>query len=238
MRATFVEDIPVDLLNFAPVEQQGFSRAVAAVGAALGGKQSFPQLKSEVIYVVRNPYDHPRYLTEPPFELITVNAGENFPFQFLYQFAHELGHLMAQAGRRIGQAHRHCWIEEAICGAYSVHCMRTASQNGADWFPIGAADYLTDYINPTYGRPEIIDAKWYQDNLSHLQSAGQLTDKIKLLSWLIANELNAGEFILDNVAIIDTPLSPSVQTYLDEWERRCSVQKNVPRLLRERLHIS
>jgi hypothetical protein len=37
-----------------------------------------------------------------PFELVSLNAEENRPFQFIYQFAHEIAHVMAQAGRRFG----------------------------------------------------------------------------------------------------------------------------------------
>jgi hypothetical protein len=235
MRVTFIDGAEVELLNFSSVEQYSFLRAVGVAGAALGGKANLPTLKSDVIYVLRNPYDHPRYLTSFPFELIAVNAEENRPFQFLYQFAHEMGHLMAQAGLRIRDQHRHCWIEEAICGAYSIYCMRIATENGEDWVRAGAAVYLSEYIIPSYGKPEIVDARWYRENSSHLQQADRLTDKIKPLSWLIADVLDAGEFISDNVALINTPLTSNISAYFEEWERRCSSDKNVPSLLRDRL---
>jgi hypothetical protein len=117
-----------------------------------------------------------------------------------------------------------------------VYCMREASKSTDAQLQLGANAYLND-LNKEYHTAVAIDATWYKANASDLSQARELTDKIKLLSRLIVDELSAGEFISDNVALIDTPLKPIIAEYLDEWEQRCTMGKNVPRLLRERLEL-
>jgi hypothetical protein len=238
MQIQLANGIVVHLLNFAPSELGSFSLAVQLVGNTLAAKANFPTLKSNIIHVFRNMNDCPRYVVNSPFELISLRIAENKPFQFIYQFAHEMGHLMAQAGRRFGNKDRHAWVEEAICGAHSVFCMREASQSTRDWIRNGANEYLNDYIYKNYNLTAPIDEEWYCANFPHLVQADGLTDTIQSLSRLIADELCAGEFISDNVALIDTPLTPSISEYLHDWEGRCAVGKNVPKLLRERLGLT
>jgi hypothetical protein len=234
MQVPLPNGVVVSLLNFAPSEHYSFLLATQLVGNVLASKAQFPTLKSNIIHVFRNLNGPPLYVVNSPCELISLHVEENKPFQFIYQFAHEMAHLMAQAGRRFGNKDRRAWIEEAICGAYSVFCMREATTHSQDWFRSGANDYLNDYINKNYSSTVTIDEEWYRENLSHLVKVDTLTDTIKPLSRLIADELSGGEFISNNVALVDTPLTPSFSEYLRDWESRCAGGKNVPKLLRER----
>ena len=145
--------------------------------------------------------------------------------------------MMAHAGARFDTENPHHWIEEAICGAYTVYCIRAASTSSEEWLRSGAKHYLADCIDKEYSSDVSITSEWYQTNAERLGQGG-LTDRIKPLSRLIADELSEGEFISNNVALIGTPLNPAISDYLDAWELRCATGKTVPRLLRERLGIA
>ena len=64
-----------------------------------------------------------------------------------------------------------------------------------------------------------------------------LTDVIKPLSRLLADEFRGGEFVLDDMALIGMPSLPNVLDYLAAWEARFERSPNVPALLRSRLEI-
>ena len=227
--------LDIEFLNFNQLEIHGFFLAAkAAMDTLFAGVQTMPT-KSKVVYILRNPYDHPRYLTETPFEMITVNAGENKPFQFMYQFAHEIGHLSSQSSSRWNKVGRHQWIEESLCGAFSIYCLRAAATSGdLVWFRNGAQEYLTTYVEKAYPVGSQLGSDWFTANVSTLKRLNSLDDIIKPISRLIADEFSNGEFVLDNIALGETTLNTNVDEYLDEWSKRCSLQKNVPNLLKER----
>jgi len=73
--------------------------------------------------------------------------------------------------------------------------------------------------------------EWYQTNQGHLAGAFGLTDEIKPLSRLIADQFPDGAFVADNMALIGTPPSPTVEEYLRNWQLHCRSAPNVPSTL-------
>jgi hypothetical protein len=70
----------------------------------------------------------PVYVANVPFELIKVNCAENKPWQYTYQVAHEFGHLSSRSDKRHPRQDGNAWIEEVICGAYSIYAIRAMSK--------------------------------------------------------------------------------------------------------------
>jgi len=167
--------------------------------------------------------------------LISVNAGENDWLQFAYQLAHETGHLMAQSWQRHQKPGHHSWLEEAVCGAYTIYGLRELSKNQAAQGP--AHDYLTT-VEQEYSQDTVVDAAWYGTNEKHLAASTTLIDIIKPLSRLIADEFPDGKFILDNMALIGMPPILEVAEYLQQWEKKCAGDSSVPAFLLSRLAIT
>jgi hypothetical protein len=74
---------------------------------------------------------------EPTF----FDEGRYRPWQYTYQVAHEFGHLGTRADKRYPRLDGNKWIEEAICGAYSVYAIRAMSEAEGP-LKSGAQNYL------------------------------------------------------------------------------------------------
>ena len=64
-----------------------------------------------------------------------------------------------------------------------------------------------------------------------------LTNEIKPLSRLIADEFPNAEFVADNMALIAAPPSSSIGDYLRGWQSHCRGGSSVPELLMSKLEI-
>jgi hypothetical protein len=217
------------LLNFSSDQRDTFAHPAREIYRLTAGRFGFPTLRSREIYVFNNLHDDfPRYLSEPAAEFISVHVERDLPSKFAYQLAHETGHLLSQNWRRFQKPGFYSWIEEALCGTHSIYCTRKLLEQPG-WFQTNSQPYL-DYFDQTYP-VTVINADWYKTNKDHLAAASSLTDTIKQLSRLIADRFPDGQFVADNIALIETPPKPTVQEYLHEWQSRCRSTSNVAKLL-------
>jgi hypothetical protein len=174
------------------------------------------------------------YAFGTPNELIYVNCAENKPWQFTFQLAHEFGHLASRSDLRFPRQDGNAWIEEAICGAYSVYAIRAMSEIDGP-LKEGAQLYLRDGFK-NYS-PTEVNAHWFAQNLASFRAASNLTEDLEKLSGYIEARLPVRQVIADNRAILDTPLNNELSEYLSDWKSRCVGANTVPALL-ESLAIS
>jgi hypothetical protein len=190
---------------------------------------NYPPLRSNVIRIMRNPTaPTPVYVANVPFELIIVNSAENRPWQYTYQVAHEFGHLSSRSDKRHPRQDGNQWIEEVICGAYSVYAIRAMSEAEGP-LKDGAQEYLHKHLNDY--RSDEVDADWFARHLPEFKTATKLTTPLRKLSGYIAARLPLGQVIADNRAIIDTPLNNDHWAYLSDWKKRCNGPHTIPALL-------
>lgn len=226
----------VFLLNFDPKHTQIAEGAIAVLNLT-AAKFGFPSLRSKEIYLFENLHDAtPRYLTSTATEFISFNIDGYFPIRFVYQFAHEMGHLMSQAWQRHRQPSHYSWIEEALCGAFSIYCIRQLAGVPSPWFQDASEHCLRTYIDVHYP-PIPIDHAWYIANQLHLAASDTLTPTIKLLSRMIADAMPSGMFVEDNKALVGIQSDPDVAQYLCTWETRCARATSVPKLFKHYLQL-
>ena len=120
------------------------------------------------------------------------------------------------------------WIEEAICGAYSIYAIRAMSEAEGP-LKSGAQEYLHTGLNDH--RSDEVDAGWFARHLPEFRTATTLTAPLMKLSGYITTRLPVGQVIADNRAIMDTPLNGDHSAYLSDWKRRCKGPRTVPALL-------
>jgi hypothetical protein len=192
---------------------------------------SFPKLKSYVIRVTQEEREAPLYVTNLPIELILLNAGPNLPWQFTYQFAHELGHLAARAHLRFQKAGRHIWLEEALCGSYSVYTIDRMSRLPQPLGP-NALKYKETYTAIQYS-PEGVNSSWFAENWKEISAASTLTPTIMKISGSLAERFPDGSFTADNQALENVTLNPSLVEYLEDWKSKCGREDCVPAFLLE-----
>lgn len=190
---------------------------------------NYPPLRSTAIRITRDPTaSTPVYVANASFELIKVNHAESAFWQFTYQVAHEFGHLATRSDKRHPRQDGNMWIEEAICGAYSVYAIRVMSETEGPlrW---GAQDYVQNHL--TDYRWEDVDANWFAQHLPGFRTATKLTAPLMKLSGYIAARLSVDQVIADNRAIMQNPLNEDHSVYLSDWRKRCKGPCTVPALL-------
>ncbi len=222
------DKISLDLVGFTTTEIP--LAAKFAIDELFPG-ESFPKLKSNLIRVTQAERETPLYVTNLPFEQILLNAGPDKPWQFTYQFAHELGHLAARAHLRFQKAERHTWVEEALCGSYSVYTIDRMSRLPPPLGP-NALNYKETYTAIQYSS-EGVNASWFAENWKEIRSASTLTPAIMKISGLLAERFPDGSFTADNQALGNVALNPSLIEYLADWKSKCGREDCVPAFLLE-----
>jgi hypothetical protein len=222
-------EVTFELCGFSEREKPEAYTATLITANLLFPNGNYPPLKSNVIRISRDPTaSSPMYVANVPFELIIVTSAENRPWQYTYQVSHEFGHLSTRSDKRHPRQDGNMWIEEAICGAYSVYAIRGMSTAEG---PLkgGAQNYLRDGFNDY--RSDEVDADWFSRQLPGFRTATTLTTSLMKLSGYIASRLPVGQVIADNRAIMDSPPNEDYWTYLSDWKKRCNGPHTVPALL-------
>jgi hypothetical protein len=212
-------EVTFELIGFSELEKPLAYIATSMTANLFFPLGNYPPLRSNVIRIVRKPTALvPLYVADVPVELIIVNCTENRPWQYTYQVAHEFGHLATRADKRYPRLDGNKWIEEAICGAYSVYAIRAMSEAEGP-LKSGAQNYLrelNDYCS------DEVDAGWFARHLPEFRTATTLTASLMKLSGYIAARLSIGQVIADNRAIMDCPLNEDHWAYLSDWKKRCN----------------
>ena len=212
------------------VGQAEYVATFAADTLLLSG-HGWPPLKSNKITVHRFDNGDPMYAANLPHELIFVGCGQNRPYQFAYQLSHELGHLTTRADLRYPRLDGNQWIEEVLCGAYSLIVVRAMSMTASFEYRIGAQSYLTDYIDGQYD-PTAVSTAWFGERLPQFHSANTLTEDLQKVAGYLEAQLSAAEIIAANKALRAIRAGALLAEFLDLWELRCGVHGGVPSLLR------
>jgi hypothetical protein len=227
--ARTVEGTIFELCGFSELEKPMTHLATRMTADLFFPNGDYPPLRSNVIRIMRQPTaPSPVYVANAPSELIIVNCAENKPWQYTYQVAHEFGHLSSRSDKRHPRLDGNMWIEEAICGAYSVYAITAMSETEGP-MKDGAQDYLHNSLNDY--RSDEVDADWFAQHLPEFRTAATLTTPLMKLSGYIAARLPVGQVIADNRAIIDTPLNDDHWAYLSDWKKRCNGSLTIPALL-------
>jgi hypothetical protein len=124
-------EVTFKLIGFSELEKPLAYIATSMTANLFFPNGNYPPLRSNVIRIVRkSTAPVPLYVADVPVELIIVNCTENRPWQYTYQVAHEFGHLGTRADKRYPRLDGNKWIEEAICGAYSVYAGLATTRAG------------------------------------------------------------------------------------------------------------
>lgn len=196
---------------------------------ALFGESGLPPLRSEVITIHRCPtFATPRYVSNSDNELIHVNSGENRPWQFGYQVAHEFGHLSARADVRHPRDDGHMWIEEALCECYSLIAMSCLAEKPSPRFD-GAREYLATLL-AQYADFEV-SPSWFSSEIDKLKKAKTITEEAQRIAHYLFHNVPRARIISDNHLIRQLPTGGTLNEYLSAWQKRSGDGISVPSLL-------
>lgn len=210
-------------------EKSFHQKVLNGVVEALFGDGVYPALKSDIITIDRRQNaTTPLYVAGTSQELIIVNSKENYPWQFAYQAAHELGHLAARADLRFPRQDGHMWIEEALCECHSLIGIGHLASSQGSMFE-GARRYLGGLMRQW--RDEDITAEWYAVNRQLLTEAAYLTPEAKRISRFIYDLVDAERIIRDNRLLQTLPIGTPQQDLIAAWRAASGPGRSVPEVL-------
>ncbi|WEK50283.1 MAG: hypothetical protein P0Y66_22005 [Candidatus Kaistia colombiensis] len=121
------------------------------------------------------------------------------------------------------------WIEEAMCGAYSLVGLKSLN-NLDDWWRENGLPYLEGILQGAYAFGQV-DAEYVSARANALCAANHLSDDIQPISGLIFSKIASDRIIEDNIALSRVPVGTDVATFLRAWAKECGGATTTPELL-------
>lgn len=186
---------------------------------------------------------------------IRINAPDRLWAKLSYNFAHELGHVLAGSWRAnavpAGPSH---WLEEAVVEAFAIFTLKKMADKWSTAPPYpnwsSYSDSLHSYAShriselrdhPHHGAFVADGAAWFRNCHNEITSSLAVTTHIwPIIPWLVDQYLREEVLIADLVSLNRWPerAQLSLEEYLSRWECSATTLKlsgQLPSLLRHQL---
>jgi hypothetical protein len=176
--------------------------------------------------------------------VIHLTARDQHWFQYAYQFAHELCHVVSNFDHKAmtgeGVAQDNQWFEEALCETAALFTLKRLSRAwasnppGRDW--IGYGDTFSSYAVHLSSQPHRKLAEgqslrdWYVANRAVLKGDPYLRQKNEVVANALLPLFEAHPELWQSIAYLNTDsasASKSFPEYLADWYRACP-EKTLP----------
>jgi hypothetical protein len=160
---------------------------------------------------------------------VRLNTGANLWSQWVFQFAHEFGHILSNYD---AVAHENKWFEETICEVASLFVLRRladtwkkgpAPPNWKNYAP-NLQKYAQERIDKAQLPPNTTLPQWYEANARRLAKTGYDRDMNTLVAVqllpLFEKEPEHWEAIAD-LARAKKGHSESLADFLKAWQTHC-----------------
>lgn len=151
--------------------------------------------------------------------------GSNWA-HYVYEFAHELGHILTNYGRYAHQpdAARHQWFEEAVCEMLSVYALRRLAARVPDDYGGPYAGFADLVLSESHRRAALgIDlAAWLQANEPALRADPYQRTRNEAVTMRLL-EIFGRASRLRALAYLNASAGPapaSFRDYLEDWHAR------------------
>ena len=162
-----------------------------------------------------------------PYEL-RLNARDTYWSQYVYQFSHELCHILTNFDRFKG--HRHRWLDETLCELASLFVLHRLADLWVARPPAnvpGAADFA-----PNHGRyaeqsaerqhrPPLRDLPlWFSNNIGKLEQNRYERGLCGTVAVLLLDNFRADPTLWSECGHLnqwDPRTNPTFRDYLDSW---------------------
>lgn len=167
--------------------------------------------------------------------LVRLHANGNRWHLYVFEFAHELCHLMSNFDANIdGSPRRHNqWFEESLCEAASLYALESLAskweRNPAESGLPGQAAKLRSFFNLLISEehrqlpPQVHPAGWLSANEGHLRSDPYQREKNDLVAKLLLPLFRSNPNNWDAIGYLNLdPADPSASLaeYLRHWQQR------------------
>lgn len=164
-----------------------------------------------------------------PYE-IRINARDTYWSQYVYQFSHELCHVMTNFDRH--KNHRHKWFEESLCELASLFVLRQLAETwrthppfdiskASDFAPSHAA--YSERIESKYPGPDDGDyARWLTENIDALEADPIKRDLNGVVAVALLNQFRNDPVLWRDCGALnlwDPTSDATFSDYLDSWTK-------------------
>lgn len=225
---------PFNFVGFQPFEIAQHRRAASACWRTLFPKDDPPRMRGPGFQIIRDlSRKTPIYVVGSPLahEMIILNSGPSRPWQFTYQFAHELGHFASQARLRFPRADGLNWIEEMLCECYSLIAMRAMMTGDDIDLREGASQYDTSLHSKH--RETLVDRAWLAQVLPQLRTQGYLSEDSMRIARYVFDRVSMDRIVADNRLLPEVAVNLSLNEFLTAWETLSGSGPSVPSTLAE-----
>ena len=189
-------------------------------------------------------YDHRPYQ-------IRISARDTYWCQYVYQFSHELCHVMTNFERR--REHKHKWFEEGLCELASLFVLHRLADSWKNHPPICVVDAeafapnfrtYAEEIEQGHRQPEDGDFRvWLTDNLGRLEKDPCIRELNRTLAIALLDRFLEDPSLWRDCGRLnfwDANVDETFEGYLEAWAEHLQAQGMSPRVpnLVEGLFIS
>jgi hypothetical protein len=190
----------------------------------------------------------------PDVAIVRVKVASTYWCQLVYQFSHELGHIVSNSwGERWSPGTAHMWLEEACCGALSLLALERMAERWAAHNVFGDASYAAafrDYLAKHLGEysasgsltPDTLQS-WWVGNEGPLATGESLNGVNMPFAALLYGQMCEKPALWHDMRALNRwprPVGLSLGDHLEAWEEHCAqlgTLGGLPRWCRENIII-
>ncbi len=209
------------------------------------------ELPDDRIEVSRWTRDYPLTVQGRRPYKIYLTASDTYWSQYVYQFSHELCHVLIRSDRFTG--HKHKWFEEALCEAASLFVLRRLANAWAQAPPpsvFKAAEFAPNHgtyaedIEKLYAANlEASLPKWFRDQCEELESDPYNRNLNGVVAIALLGEFQENTSLWRDCTCLnswDANQDEEFRAYLNSWSSKLggsNLSPKLPRVLAKRLGI-
>ena len=176
---------------------------------------------------------------------IRISARDTYWCQYVYQFSHELCHVMTNFDRH--RDHKHKWFEESLCelaSLFVLHRLADGWKERPPSFVFGAEAFAPNFktyaeeIGQSHGQPGDDDLRvWLTANLARLEEDPFIRELNRTLSIALLDRFLEDSSLWRDCSHLncwDAKTNETFESYLEAWAEHLQAQgcqPRVPRLL-------
>ena len=207
----------------------------SAAQVLLAGFGSVPDAAIHVAPWRRNP----RVFNDRRPYQVRLSARDTYWCQYVYQFAHELCHVMTNFDRH--RAHKHRWFNEALCELASLFVLHRLAETWAARPPDGvaqAAAYAPNFARygarmaQRHSRPAD-RPRWLAAHLPELEADPYARDRNGVLAVTLLQPFLDDPSLWRDCGLLncwDPYADATFRDYLDSWAHRLTRSRSTPRV--------
>ena len=209
--------------------------------------EAFEKEPEDIIHIIPWNQEHPLVVYDRrPYQMY-LSAWDKYWSQYVYQFSHELCHILTNFDR--SQQHKHKWFEESLCELSSLFVLHRLAEIWAESPPAGvfeAADFApnhreyAEYIGAKYSISSSEDISgWLSENIHTLETSSEERELNGVVAIALLDCFREDHSLWKECGWLnhwDPKENEAFPDYLDSWSdclKTNNVNNRVPNIAKE-----